>query len=356
MPDSTDPRQVRIPLIKTAAGERAYDVVLKYGGDMPPLGAIGSVDFPMIHCENIRPELSQAWLYLPEQYRWFGFGGTMHPVAEEADLEAGYVQFQTKQIGQSVAALREGDKWTKARAANNLQTSAHWRPLPPQTNMALQSELAANNIAVKEAQKEVELLNQTKSIPEVQDNRQRLMLGYRGQVVTRSRNVVGETGVNFSIDRQARQQLAEQTPPVQPPAQQVMGPMGPGGMVGGMMGPGMPGPGMMGPGMVTGKGLPAATQDFQYVEGRLEQQEQVGGEGEALKRYERRLAEQNNPYAAGGGKSMTSAIWTGGGTDYGAAMGRHVDVAPLPPAEKAAQTTLPTNGWGPQWRGAGARA
>ena len=82
VPGSADPQDVRIPLIKTAAGEGAYDVVLKYGGDVPPLATLGSVDFPMIRCLNIQPELSQAWLYLPAEYRWFDFGGTMHPVAE----------------------------------------------------------------------------------------------------------------------------------------------------------------------------------------------------------------------------------------------------------------------------------
>ena len=40
-------------------------------------------------------------LYLPEQYRWFDFGGTMRLVGEEADLQAGYVKFQTKQTEQT---------------------------------------------------------------------------------------------------------------------------------------------------------------------------------------------------------------------------------------------------------------
>ena len=39
IPGSTDPRGVRIPLIKTARGELYYEVVLKYGGRMPALGA-----------------------------------------------------------------------------------------------------------------------------------------------------------------------------------------------------------------------------------------------------------------------------------------------------------------------------
>ena len=72
---------VRIPLIKTAPGELCYDVVLKYGGRMPALGTLGHVEFPLIHCENIRPDLSQVRLYVPDRYRWFDFGGTMRLVA-----------------------------------------------------------------------------------------------------------------------------------------------------------------------------------------------------------------------------------------------------------------------------------
>ena len=112
---------MRIPLIKTARGELYYEVVLKYGGRMPALGAWGSVAFPLIHSLNVAPDLSQVRLYVPEQYRWFDFGGTMRLVREEADLQAGYVQFQNKQLSQIGLALQQGDKWTKARAAANLK-------------------------------------------------------------------------------------------------------------------------------------------------------------------------------------------------------------------------------------------
>ena len=45
-PGAADPRGVRIPLIKTAPGDLYYEVVLKYGGKMPALGTLGSVDVP----------------------------------------------------------------------------------------------------------------------------------------------------------------------------------------------------------------------------------------------------------------------------------------------------------------------
>ena len=232
VPGSADPQDVRIPLIKTAAGEGAYDVVLKYGGDVRPLRTLGSVDFPMVRCQNIQPELSQAWLYLPAEYRWFDFGGTMHPVAEQADLEAGYVQFQTKQIGQSLSALREGDKWTKARAANTLKAQeagleGYREYIEPQANAALRSELARNKEKLAEVQHEVEMQDQSKSMPENQFsfNRQRLIQGYEGQVVTRSRNVVRDAGRNFSIDAPAETPAAgaANAPVTQPTAQVPIG-------------------------------------------------------------------------------------------------------------------------------------
>ena len=121
VPGSTDRPPVRIPLIKTAPGELYYEVLLKYGGRMRSLGAWGNLAFPLIHTVNISPDLSQVRLYLPEQYRWYDFGGTMRLVREEADLQAGYMQFQNRQLTQIGLALHEGDKWTKARAEANLQ-------------------------------------------------------------------------------------------------------------------------------------------------------------------------------------------------------------------------------------------
>ena len=68
--------RVAIPLVKTAAGERDYAVVLIYGGKMPPLGRLSSVAFPLLHTANINVERSVVQLRLPETHCWFNFGGT----------------------------------------------------------------------------------------------------------------------------------------------------------------------------------------------------------------------------------------------------------------------------------------
>ena len=158
--------RVRIPLIKTAPGELCYDVVLKYGGRMPALGTLGRVEFPLVHCENIRPDLSQVRLYVPEQYGWFDFGGTMRLVAAEADLQAGYVKFQTRETQQIVATLRQGDKFSKLRAAANLKAQLavmdqYRTTIGPQgSSSELQSELKLNENITQQAQQESKQLGQ----------------------------------------------------------------------------------------------------------------------------------------------------------------------------------------------------
>ena len=157
---AAEPSRVWIPLIKTAPGELCYDVVLKYGGWMPALGTLDRVEFPLVHCENIRPDLSQVRLYVPEQYRWFDFGGTMRLVAAEADLQAGYVKFQTRETEQIVATLRQGDKFSKLRAAANLKTQLavmdqYRATIGPQgSSSELQSELKLNENVTQQAQQE----------------------------------------------------------------------------------------------------------------------------------------------------------------------------------------------------------
>ncbi len=149
---------------------------------------------------------------MPEQYRWFDFGGTMRRVDEEADLQAGYVKFQTKQTEQLLGTLQHGDKFAKARATNNLKqiglgvqnykaAAAEWG----RSNPALQSELAANASISQQAQQEV--AHQEKAPEQAQplSNREQLGNVFRGQNFKQARNVVNELGANFS-------EAAEQKP------------------------------------------------------------------------------------------------------------------------------------------------
>ena len=94
--DPSKPNNLRVPLVKTAAGDLDYEVVLKYGGRLSSFGISASVAFPAIHTVNIEVALSQVRLYLPETYDWFRFGGTMRETGNEAELAAGYVAYQTR--------------------------------------------------------------------------------------------------------------------------------------------------------------------------------------------------------------------------------------------------------------------
>ena len=195
---------VRIPLLKTAPGELCYDVVLKYGGKMPAIGTLGRVDFPLAHCENIRPDLTQVRLYVPEQYRWLDFGGTMRLVEVEADLQAGYIKFQTRQTEQIVNTLRQGDKFAKLRAAANLKTQQaamdQWRTTiaPQGSSSELQSELKRNESITQQAQQESKQLEQPPEQAVIQDNRVQLGKLFQGQKSSRARNVVNDLGANWS--------------------------------------------------------------------------------------------------------------------------------------------------------------
>jgi hypothetical protein len=204
-PGAADSQKVWIPIIKTAAGELSYEVVLKYGGAMPRLGALGNVTFPLIRSKKITPDLSQVKLFVPRDQRWFGFGGTMRRVVEEADLQAGYMKFQTQQTKQIGLAFHEGDKWTKARAGVNLQVqlaqvSEYRATLSSSTvNPSLRSELESNTLAMREVAEEVAKQERAAPAEEmVQDNRQRLELAYGAQQTRRARNVVNELGNNWN--------------------------------------------------------------------------------------------------------------------------------------------------------------
>ena len=102
------PRRVLIPLVKTAAGDLDYAAVLVYGGKMPALGRLSSVNFPLLHTKNINVERSVVQLRLPESYRWFNFGGTAE-MAEEADVAANKLSYQANQVERLTEVILQAD-------------------------------------------------------------------------------------------------------------------------------------------------------------------------------------------------------------------------------------------------------
>ena len=122
--DQAEARRVLIPLVKTVAGDLDYTAVIKYGGKMPAPGWLGAVNFPLVHTKNIGAERSVVQLHLPESYRWFNFGGTMHETGSVADVAAGKLSYETNQAERLMETMRQSNVFATARARTNLKQLA----------------------------------------------------------------------------------------------------------------------------------------------------------------------------------------------------------------------------------------
>jgi len=223
-PGKVSARLVRIPLIKMAAGDLDFDIVLKYGGKIPSLGKLSSVNFPLIHTENIKPELSQVKLCLPESYKWFDFGGTMSLVTDEADLEKqrqAYINWQGEKL---LEISKSGDEYAQVRALGNYKSNQTFFENKDSgrgpRNKALQAEYDRNAEITKQMKEqirkqEVVIADQSKSMT-VADNRDRLNDMFDGQKVlgtTDYKNVAGSNwqGTSNGDFRQRNNQAGTNT-------------------------------------------------------------------------------------------------------------------------------------------------
>ena len=135
IPGSTNVRHVLLPVRKTAKGDPNYPVVLKYGGTLPPLAAMATVQFPLVRTVKPYPaagrtigiEQSQVEIYVPKSHEWFNFGGKMHQTADEADLAAGRLSAFNRQGERLIEAARDSDAFTRIRTG---QTSGIGSPRP----------------------------------------------------------------------------------------------------------------------------------------------------------------------------------------------------------------------------------
>jgi hypothetical protein len=196
---------VRIPLVKTAPGDADYPVILKYGGQLGRLEVVDRLEFPLIHTLNIHVELSQVELYLPETHDWFNFGGTMRLVQTEGDLAAGWLAYNTKQIGLAMQALRSEDPFARARATNNLKAlQAESEALKQSArtyddNPEFSRQLKANWSIQKGLEIDVSDSANQSQVTEELDNRGRLSTIYKSQSNTRAGEIVNQAGENFAL-------------------------------------------------------------------------------------------------------------------------------------------------------------
>jgi hypothetical protein len=207
-PDAGRRNIVQVPLFKTAEGDLDYIVEMKYAGELPPLGTLSRVAFPVPQTLNIKPELSQVRLRLPEAHRWFGFGGTARLVKDERDLVAGFLSYKTKQVRELTKLLdTKSGKFGRLRAANNLkqlnlslQTYRKAQGLSSRQlfNERLAEEFASNTIALDEATRQIEQVDKEDVDALITSNRDRLLSRFDAQEGKRAKNVVTQLGDNFA--------------------------------------------------------------------------------------------------------------------------------------------------------------
>lgn len=204
---ATSTTSVRVPLIKTAEGELDFPVTLKYGGQLDAPSFLSQTVFPFIKTENINVELSQVRLRLPSNYRWYNFGGSLGMVESQSDLQAGWLSFRTKQIGELTDLIGGRSKiYSKVRAQNNLkqlgaaleqQNDAFLNANPEQT-VELKKQLDANYYALQQAQQQIEQFEVQTNDVQVTGNRDLLGGLYEAQQNGRAFNVLPEVGDNFT--------------------------------------------------------------------------------------------------------------------------------------------------------------
>ncbi len=202
---------VRIPLVKTSAGDRDYEVRLVYGGRLPRLESIAQVDFPLLRVENIGVLQSQVRLMLPRTHRWFDFGGSMGLVEDQVQEERALLDYGSAQLEDLLGVIQDvrgakvssSYKGTRARVAleslveeqsllqNQLQKGA--------SRTGLTKELLANGRLLKKARQELQRADTSEPVAEAFDNRGKLKRWFSSQLNYRAKNTVDKINDGFTI-------------------------------------------------------------------------------------------------------------------------------------------------------------
>jgi hypothetical protein len=198
-------RVVRVPLVKTAPGDRDYSVVLKYGGRMGPLDTVAKVQFPLVRTQNIEVEQSHVRLHLPESYSWFKFDGTMRR-AEESELSQEKAAYEGKAVQRLVDTYRQAtDPFAKVRALNNLK-----QQVTTLNDSSSSMSVRENATVLHDAEQVLRQADQPASKEEIGDNRKLLNDLYAEQRNGRAKNVVSNLDSNWSLPANAAAPQGEQ--------------------------------------------------------------------------------------------------------------------------------------------------
>lgn len=211
VPDSKEASAVRIPLIKTALGDTSFPVVLKYGGKLELPNGVGKTSFPLVKTLNINVELSQVRLRLPDDFRWFNFGGTMRRIENEGDYRKSDVVHLTEEIKRLQLGLVSANPYAQLRAKSNLRTLGNFNNAV--NKEALQSwgdqvskEVQANGQAWQVANDLANRVNEEsieRQLGLFDNNRDILCKSFDEQKLSRATNTIERFGNNFSVQEAA---------------------------------------------------------------------------------------------------------------------------------------------------------
>ncbi len=163
----------------------------------------------LIHTTNIKVELSQVRLRLPESIRWFRFDGTLGQVQNESDLQAGWLAFRTRQLtelSQLLGSKSNASDYTKFRARNNFSTlestirqNTAWFDQQGLRGEELAKQIDNNSAALQAAQQQAAQIDALQALSNT-GNREVLRDLYTEQTNKRSFNALGELGQNFAVE------------------------------------------------------------------------------------------------------------------------------------------------------------
>ncbi len=112
---------VRIPLVKTSDGDTDFRVELKFGGSVGKLANLGKTNFPFAKTLNINVESTNVRLFLPEEFDYYWFDGSLG-VSQEKQIDQASSAYQTALYSklQSKASNSKSDL-VRQRALKNLE-------------------------------------------------------------------------------------------------------------------------------------------------------------------------------------------------------------------------------------------
>jgi hypothetical protein len=211
--------QIRIPLVKTNAGDLSYRVVLHYAGRVTALSRYGEItSLPFITTTNIHAEKLFLKLYLPKRHNWYGFGGDAEPLNHQTDSGWGMFagrdlsrytsdELQSRQAvvvnaevsGKLKRATKSGNDYEKIRLFNSLQTKTDLNKYSDQSDISRRNEKGLAELG-EQVLDLVEDSSVSQKIEELMlDNRARLQQGFEQQSNGFSRNAVNQLGSNFDV-------------------------------------------------------------------------------------------------------------------------------------------------------------